>query len=303
MNILVITGSPHRDGTSAAMAEAFIRGAEEAGHQVRRFDAAFRQVAPCIGCDYCRSHDHQCFRQDDMTPLIGQIMEAQEIVYVTPLYYHGVTAQLKAVMDRYHAVDDLIRGGGRRARIIVTAGYPRDWVFDGLKATMRTTLRHLRWEDQGGIYAYGIYSRDDMEGTDYLRQAYELGRSMDLAGLLSLGSSLTGQVLAGERPVSDYAACLVRLIPAVLGADDAQIDSLDIPDEARMSLFSDRAVMQTVITEEQDRASLLSTLLTYIASRQAGHANHSRIYMDQVTALRKALEGYYQTDVQKFCGS
>ena len=51
MYIVMITGSPHRHGTSALLADEFIRGATESGHTVFRFDAAFECVHPCIGCD------------------------------------------------------------------------------------------------------------------------------------------------------------------------------------------------------------------------------------------------------------
>ncbi len=62
---------------------------------------------------------------------------------------------------------------------IITAAYPEDWVFDGVKATMKTTARYLGWRDCGGIYAYGCYRRADMERTDYPRQAFELGKHLE----------------------------------------------------------------------------------------------------------------------------
>jgi multimeric flavodoxin WrbA len=61
MEILMITGSPHKDGTSNVLACEFIRGAEEAGHNVYRFDSAFEDVSPCRGCDSCRVHGGNVF--------------------------------------------------------------------------------------------------------------------------------------------------------------------------------------------------------------------------------------------------
>ena len=54
MKITVISGSPHKEGTSAVLVQEFIRGAEEAGHEVYRFDAAFRKIHPCMACDKCQ---------------------------------------------------------------------------------------------------------------------------------------------------------------------------------------------------------------------------------------------------------
>ena len=53
MKILVITGSPRKNGNSNTLAEYFIKGAKESGHEVVRFDAAFKEVHPCIACNRC----------------------------------------------------------------------------------------------------------------------------------------------------------------------------------------------------------------------------------------------------------
>lgn len=60
MKIVVLTGSPHKNGTSALLADRWIQGAREAGHEVFRFDAAFETVHPCIGCDACGCGTHPC---------------------------------------------------------------------------------------------------------------------------------------------------------------------------------------------------------------------------------------------------
>lgn len=69
MKIVVLSGSPHKKGTSSALADAFIQGAQEAGHEIFRFDAAFQDVHPCIACERCHKTDKGCAFQDDMTTL------------------------------------------------------------------------------------------------------------------------------------------------------------------------------------------------------------------------------------------
>ena len=54
MKVVIITGSAHKHGTTATLADKFEQGAFDAGHEVFRFDAAFCSVHPCIGCDTCR---------------------------------------------------------------------------------------------------------------------------------------------------------------------------------------------------------------------------------------------------------
>ena len=81
MRILVITGSAHKKGTSSCLADAFIKGAEEAGHVVCRFDAALKNVHPCIGCDSCRKNERVCVFKDDMQELNPELLKAQYIMF------------------------------------------------------------------------------------------------------------------------------------------------------------------------------------------------------------------------------
>lgn len=113
-----------------------------------------------------------------MLELYPKLVEADLVAYVTPLYYHNVSAQLKAAVDRYHGIDDLIRGTGKKAVLIVTAAYPEEWVFNGIAAAYETTLKYLGWQECGKILAYGCYHRSDIKKTDYPNQAYELGRRL-----------------------------------------------------------------------------------------------------------------------------
>ena len=112
MKIVVITGSHHKNGTSAHLAAAFIRGAEETGHEVCRFDAAFRQVHPCIACETCHNTDRGCAFADDMKTLYPELLEADAVAFATPIYYYAMNAQIRAVIDRFYACDAQVLGLG-----------------------------------------------------------------------------------------------------------------------------------------------------------------------------------------------
>ena len=178
MKIVVITGSPHREGTSALLARKFEDGAREAGHEIYRFDAAFEDVAPCIGCDKCGCGARPCVMRDAMDKLYPKLCEADLIAFVTPLYYHGPSAQFKAAVDRFHGIDDFLRGADKRAVLIVTAADARTRVTRGLEAEYEETLNYLGWRDAGRVLALGCYYRADIEKTDYPEAAYRLGRNL-----------------------------------------------------------------------------------------------------------------------------
>ena len=84
MYIVMITGSPHKNGTSALLADEFIKGAEESGHSVFRFNTAFECIHPCIGCDSCQCGDKPCVFQDDMNLLYPELKKAEIPIYPMP---------------------------------------------------------------------------------------------------------------------------------------------------------------------------------------------------------------------------
>lgn len=180
MQIVVLTGSPHKNGTTNLLAEQFISGAEAAGHDVYRFDSAFKKVHPCIGCEYCECGKKPCVFKDDAAALYPKIIDADLVAFVTPLYYHGYSAQLKAVIDRFHGIDDILHEPGREKQAVLLAAgaNPKKWIMDGLVSTYHTELRYLGWEDAGRVLAYHTYDKKDMEQTVYSREAYRLGRHL-----------------------------------------------------------------------------------------------------------------------------
>lgn len=178
MNILVITGSPHHQGTSALLADEFIRGAREAGHQVSRFDAAQnKRISPCMGCEYCRSNDSQCVFIDDMEIVKPDLLAADAVVFVTPTYYFGMSAQIKTVIDRFYAINEQLRSKPKKALLLVSAADDTEAVADAMKAHFQSICNYLKWENCGALVAFGVYHREDIERTDFPAKAYELGKS------------------------------------------------------------------------------------------------------------------------------
>lgn len=178
MKIVVITGSPHKQGTSALLADQFIQGATEAGNEVFRFNAAFENVHPCIGCDTCECGKKPCVFKDSMTELYKELIKADMIVFVSPLYYHAISAQLKMTIDRFHGIDDLLRGTNKYAMMIITSASSVPHIMNGAVASYHETLCYLGWQDKGTLLAYGCYKRTDIEKTDYPKQAYEMGKAV-----------------------------------------------------------------------------------------------------------------------------
>lgn len=91
MNIVVLQGSPNRNGSSNLLAESFRQGAQAAGHTVELVDAAHADIHPCTGCIHC-GYEGPCVQQDGVQRIRSQILHADMLVFATPLYYYGMSA-------------------------------------------------------------------------------------------------------------------------------------------------------------------------------------------------------------------
>ena len=176
MKIVIITGSAHKHGTTATLADQFQRGAESAGHKVFRFDTACKEVHPCIGCDKCRRTGECAFAADDMKELNPHLLEADAVVFVSPIYYFGINAQLKAVIDRFYANNEALMGKKKTALITAMAD-PNKKTASAANTMYDLMTSYLGWEVAGKLNVGGCSTADDLREED-LTAAYELGKNL-----------------------------------------------------------------------------------------------------------------------------
>lgn len=154
MKILVLTGSPRKNGNSNTLADSFIKGATEAGHEVVRFDSAFKNVHPCIACNSC-GMDGPCVFKDDFEFVRDNIVTADAVVFATPMYYFGVSAQLKAVIDRFYAINGKIHRP-KKAVLLMTYANTAASQAKPIESHYKVLLDYLGWQDVGQVIASGV---------------------------------------------------------------------------------------------------------------------------------------------------
>ena len=177
MNILVIESSPHKHGSSNLLAEEFIRGAKERGHQVEIFDAARADLHPCLGCDAC-GMSGPCVQKDDMAELRRQILASDMAAFVTPLYYFGMSAQLKTVIDRFYSFNGQLSARRLKTALIAAAWDRNDWTMRDLSAHYQTLCRYLNFKDQGMILGTGCGTASQTRASRFPKLAYAFGKSL-----------------------------------------------------------------------------------------------------------------------------
>ena len=178
MKILLISGSPHKRGTTSVLIDAFLRGAEESGHEVYHFNAAEKEVHPCIACGRCRSAVASCVFRDDFDDVRDKVLEADAVVFASPVYYFGLSAQIKAVIDRFYAINGDLLNLYKKTALILAFGDTMTETGEYAAASFYGMADYLGWEIVDVVGAKGCYTPEDLEGTDFPKKAYELGKKI-----------------------------------------------------------------------------------------------------------------------------
>lgn len=177
MKIVVLEGSPNRHGSSNMLADCFKQGAEDAGHTVEIIDAAHADIHPCTGCIHC-GYEGPCVQKDDMEKFRRQILDADMMVFVTPLYYYGMSAQLKTLIDRFCAFNSSIQRKHMKSALLAAAWNSDDWTFEALESHYHTLVRYLNLQDMGTVLGKGCGSPSMTKHSPYTQRAYELGNRL-----------------------------------------------------------------------------------------------------------------------------
>lgn len=176
--IVVLTGSFRADGNTARLAGAFIKGAEAAGHEVKEFNVAKLNIKGCLDCKYCHSHEGVCIQKDDMYLIHNALREADVAVLASPIYYAGISGQLKCVIDRLFVEKGKKFDTIQKAYLLLTYASDTGETVAPCITTMHTALGYLGWNIEGVVEAAGVYGAGEVEGTSAMAQAEELGRNV-----------------------------------------------------------------------------------------------------------------------------
>lgn len=175
MEILIITGSPRRGANTETMAAAFAEGAREVGNTVTTIKLSETKVAPCLACEYCFAHEGVCVQDDGMSDILAAMDQADMVVFASPIYYFGISAQLSAAIDRLYA---RAKTGYHPTKCALLLNAASEGVFTSAVAQYQDMAAYLKWKDMGVITASGMSGRDSMAHASECKLARVFGRSL-----------------------------------------------------------------------------------------------------------------------------
>ena len=177
--IVVLTGSPRRNGNSSRLADSFIKAAEEQGCEIQRFDTAFLKVAGCMACNACFSKGCACVVDDDFNKIAEAILEASAVIFVSPVYWYSFPAQLKAVIDKLYSFCVVNKDTGSKKCALLTCCEERDLdTFTGIKFSYEKTVALMHWNSIGEVLIPGVFEEGEIQTTNGEALAADLVNSL-----------------------------------------------------------------------------------------------------------------------------
>ena len=174
-NIVILSGSPRKNGNTDRLAAAFVEGAESAGKNVTLFRVADMNIAGCLGCNHCFDGSGICIQKDDAQTILDALKKADAYVLASPIYFFSLTAQLRLAIDRTYALLSL-DVPQQKSALLITCGAGSEKAAEGAIATYRGMCTHSGREDAGIVIATGLHVPGEIEGRAEIEKARALGR-------------------------------------------------------------------------------------------------------------------------------
>lgn len=189
-NIVVIQGGGRPKGNTAQLIGSFVRGAEEAGHQVEVVSLLKHEVKGCLGCNACR-YGKPCVQKDSFNELVPQIKEADLLVFASPLYFWTISSRIKAFIERLYCIaeEDTNPPLGRYEKypvkdcaLLMTAADNFFWTFEQAVSYYQfTVVNYIGFHDKGMLLAGGCgdtNGKPRIAETEHLQKAYLFGKNI-----------------------------------------------------------------------------------------------------------------------------
>ena len=175
--VLLISTSPRKGGNSDALADAFARGAQEAGNSVEKVPLYDKSIGFCRGCLTCQS-TRRCVIHDDADVIARKMLTADVVVFATPIYYYGMSGQMKTMLDRANPLFPADYAF-RDIYLLAAAAEEDEHTVDGAVTGLQG------WVDcfekarlAGTVFAGGVTAVGEIQGHSALEMAYEMGKKV-----------------------------------------------------------------------------------------------------------------------------
>ncbi len=183
MKVLALLGSPRKKGNTDLLLDAYLKGIEASGKgaEVSKVYLHEKNIRNCAACDACHVVNiGKCVIQDDMQALYPEFIEADVVIYATPVYWWSVSSQLKSFMDRCYALGSVEDSfAGKKAVLLLT--YGGELPNKGPEIVRVCFEEICDYKEMDLIDVYGVCTDEYMpvaENAAALNEVFEMGKKI-----------------------------------------------------------------------------------------------------------------------------
>lgn len=152
MNILILNGSPHVNGNTMAMVNAFADGAREKGHTIEIVHVYRKNIAGCLGCEYCHNKNYGvCVQKDDMQEIYKALEQAEVMILASPMFFNNISGPLQSAISRIYAMGKPEKL--KKCAMLLSSRI--DGIYEGIMEIHKITTKIMGVEDIGVITSVG----------------------------------------------------------------------------------------------------------------------------------------------------
>lgn len=184
VKVLGLFGSPRRGGNTDLLLEEMLKGAEEAGAHIEKIRIAGLHFSPCTECHGC-DETGECVLADDMEKVYPKLLEADCIILASPIFFYGVTAWAKSLIDRAQSLWvrtyrlKLLPERRRRGFFISVGATKGARLFDGAILTVKYFFDAMGADFTGQLLFKGIEDKGGIRNhPTALQEAFEAGKAL-----------------------------------------------------------------------------------------------------------------------------
>ena len=174
LTIIIINGSARKGNTLTAI-NALIKGASEK-NEIEVIEPDKLHIAPCKGCGACQCHKG-CVDNDDTNPTIDKIVAADMILFTTPVYWWGMSAQLKLVIDKCYCRGLQLKN--KKVGVIAVGGSPVDSIqYELINKQFDCMADYLSWDMLFQKSYYASEKTDLAKDENSLKELEDIGKNL-----------------------------------------------------------------------------------------------------------------------------
>jgi multimeric flavodoxin WrbA len=187
VKVIAFNGSPRIEGNTEILLKETLRAIDEEGHEIRLFKLNFMNIKPCQDCGGC-DKTGKCIINDDMNEIYDAIREADRIVLASPIFFFGLSAQTKSMVDRCQAfwcekylLKKTIPEGplGRKGLLLIIGGMKKEIGIQCGDATSKAFFRTISVREHTVLSFLGVDAKGAiLEHPTALKDAYKAGKDL-----------------------------------------------------------------------------------------------------------------------------